>query len=119
MSTLSRRNTVIIAGILLAVVIIYGSQQLAKKPEEPNGDKQTDTGDQPVDVGSLSQEDLDALQNALEELEFDDLGGLSEEDIPTDDQPSDVGSLSQEDLDKLKEDLEGLEFEDLGGLSEG
>ena len=62
------------------------------------------------------QEELDNLKVALEALEFDDLGGLSEIESPEEEHGV-IGSISQEDLDDLKEALEALAFEDLGGLS--
>ena len=85
---------------------------MRQKPYSP--DKETD--DEPTVLDTISQEELDNIIVALEALEFDDLGGLSEIEVP-EEEPDDIGSVSQEDLDSLKEALEALEFDDLGGLT--
>lgn len=101
MSFISRKKSVIVAGILLVLMVTIGVNLKA------GDNSQSDDG---IDV-SFSEEDLDSLSKALEGLEFDDLGGLTGEDV------SGVG-FSEEDLDSLGAALEGLEFEDLGGLIE-
>lgn len=104
-----KRNVAIVIGVLVVVLVIRGASQRTGQLEDITEDT---TGETPV-IESLSQEDLDKLKDKLEELEFDDLGGLPEEDA----EPVETDTLSQEDLDRLKEALEALEFEDLGGLS--
>ena len=58
----------------------------------------------------FTESDLDALENQIEGLEFDDLEGLTANDAS-------LVDFSSEDLDRLGEILEGLEFEDLEGLT--
>ena len=118
MSILSKRNTVIVVGILLVIIVLGARAQRGQQPDLPGGETPPDAskGDESDILESLSQEDLDKLMTALEALEFEDLGGLSEEDYQDEGQET-IGAISQDDLEKLKEALEALEFEDLGGLS--
>jgi hypothetical protein len=90
----------------------------SQQPDLQGGDSPLDASkDEELDIlNSLTQEDLDKLKTALEALEFEDLGGLSENEYQDEEQET-ICSTSQEDLDILKEALEALEFEDLGGLS--
>ena len=105
-----KRNIVVVIGVLLVILVIRGASQRVSQPEEIPDETTEET---PV-IESLSQEDLDRLKDMLEDLEFDDLGGLPEEDA----EPVETDTLSQEELDRLKELIEAMEFEDLGGLSE-
>ena len=118
MSILSKRNTVIVVGIQFVIIVLGARAQQSQQPDLPGGETPPDTSrDDESDIrDSLSQEDLDKLKTSLEALEFEDLGGLSEDDYQDGEQMT-IGSISQEDLDILKEALEALEFEDLGGLS--
>lgn len=118
MSILSKRNTVIVVGILLVIIVLGVRARNSQQPDLPGGETPPDASkDEESDIlDSLSQEDLDKLKTALEALEFEDLGGLSEDDYQDEGQEI-IGAISQEDLDKLKEALESLEFEDLGGLT--
>lgn len=59
----------------------------------------------------FTEQELNKLGNALENLEFDDLEGLTVDDFS-------IISFKEADLDSLEQALQGLEFEDLGGLSE-
>lgn len=99
MPSINRRNTAIILGLVLIVVVAIGVSRGPKKElvEE-------------VDV-SFSENELDILGESIESLEFEDLVGLSGSAIME-------VEISEEDLDILGEAIEGLEFEDLGGLTE-
>ena len=105
-----KRNVALIIGVLVIILVIQGASQRVGQPEDIPEEQTVET---PV-IESLSQEDLDKLKDKLEDLEFDNLGGLPEEDA----EPVETDTLSQEELDRLKEALEALEFDDLGGLSE-
>ena len=116
MSITSKRSTVIVVGILLVIIIL--GVRARQKPELPGEEAPPDVSEEDGSsiLDSLSQEELDQLRVVLEALEFEDLGGLSEDDYQGE-VPDTIGSISQEDLDRLREALEALEFEDLGGLS--
>jgi hypothetical protein len=101
------------------VIIVLGARtRRSQQPDLPGGEPPSNaSNDDESDIlDSLSQEDLDKLMTALEALEFEDLGGLSEDGYQNEEQET-IGAISQEDLDELKEALESLEFEDLGGLT--
>ena len=118
MSIISKRSTILVVGVLLVIIVLGVRLRQSQKPELPDGEGPTDAseGEKSSILDSLSQEELDQLRIVLEALEFEDLGGLSEDDYQ-DDVPDTIGSISQEELDRLREALEALEFEDLGGLS--
>ena len=113
MSMLSKRNTILVVGILLAIIIgVSGWRGL--QPDQSGGETPPD-GDLPDILDILSQEDLDELKTSLEAFEFEDLGGLLEDGYQGLEQGI-IGPMIQDDLDALLEALEALEFEDLGGL---
>jgi hypothetical protein len=92
---------VIIAVALIILVIAASSWMRSEDKPSP---------DEGLEV-SFSEEDIDKLGVALENLEFEDLEGLTEDDTS-------IIGFSEEDLNNLEEALKGLEFEDLAGLQD-
>ena len=99
MSSLSKRNIVIVVGVLVLAGLSFGASRGSKLELEDD-----------MDV-SFSEDDLVSLGDSIEGLEFDDLGGLSD---------GGAGGLdiSEDDLDSLEDALNDLHFEDLEGLSD-
>ena len=95
MPALSKKNGVIVLGLLVIIAISIGASQ--KKQVEPG-----------LDLG-VSEEELDVLGDSIEGLEFDDLEGL--------DDGNGLG-ISEDDLDSLEDALKNLDFEDLEGLTD-
>ena len=93
----SRKNVLLIAAAVLIMALGYGAARKIFTPK--------DTLELP-----FTESELNALESQIEELEFDDLEGLTTEGAS-------LVSFSSEDLDKLGEILEDLEFEDLEGLT--
>ena len=94
MSALSKRNSIIVLGLLFIIAISVGASR--KKQSES------------LDLG-VSEDDLDVLGDSLEALEFDDFVGLSD--------GNGLG-ISEEDLNSLEDALKNLDFQDLEGLSD-
>jgi hypothetical protein len=94
-----KRNSFILLGILLIIVVAIG---ISRRPKRKLIDE--------LDI-SFTESELDALGSSIESLEFDDLSGLNESEAM-------VVKFTEEDLDKLGSALEELEFKDLGGLTE-
>jgi hypothetical protein len=88
----------IVIGLLLILVVFVGAKRQVNEITEE------------IDV-PFTEEELNSLGNALENLEFDDLGGLTGDDFSS-------LSFDEADLDSLEQALQGLEYEDLGGLTE-
>ena len=95
MPVLSKRNSVIVIGLLVILAVAIGASR--KKQVTPN-----------LDV-EVSEDDLDVLGDSLEDLEFDDLEGLTDEEY--------LG-ITESDFDSLEDALKNLDFEDLEGLSD-
>jgi hypothetical protein len=95
MPALSKRNGVIALGLLVLIAVSIGAYR--RKQVAPG-----------LELG-VSEDDLDVLGDSLEDLEFDDLEGISEEE--------DLG-INEDDLDSLEDALNNLDFEDLEGLTD-
>ena len=95
MPALSKRNSVIVLGVLILITVSIGA--LRKKQVDPS-----------LELG-VSEDDLEVLGDSLEELEFDDLEGISGEE--------ELG-IDEDDLDSLEDALNNLDFEDLEGLTD-
>ena len=95
MPVLSKRNSVIVIGLLVILAVAIGASR--KKQVTLN-----------LDV-EVSEDDLDVLGDSLEDLEFDDLEGLTDEEY--------LG-ITESDFDSLEDALKNLDFEDLEGLSD-
>jgi hypothetical protein len=106
MPSLSKRNSILIIGLVLIILAIGASQ----------GQKQEITDEK--DQLAFSEDDLNNLGKSIGDLEFDDLGGLSFDESTDPDENGTYIELTEIDLDWLGELLQGLEFEDLGGLTE-
>jgi hypothetical protein len=78
------RKAIFVSLVLVAAILICGcAGNHGKQASADGGGDQlppdSESPDQATEVGSVSQEDLDRLQNDLHALEFDEPGGLSGE----------------------------------------
>jgi hypothetical protein len=95
MPVLSKRNSVIVIGLLVILAVTIGASR--KKQVTPS-----------LEI-EVSEDDLNVLSDSLEDLEFDDLEGLSDEEYFV---------ITESNFDSLEDELNNLYFEDLGGLSD-
>jgi ABC-type metal ion transport system substrate-binding protein len=70
------RMRVILVGLLICLVLVCGCGEKAQ--EGDTVPVQTACPTEPPVIEGVSQEDLDALGDDLEALEFEDLGGLTD-----------------------------------------
>jgi hypothetical protein len=92
----------ILVAVSIAILVLVVASSLRPREKHPK--------DQGLTI-SFSEVDLVKLGDALESLEFEDLGGFLEEN-------SSVLGFTEEDLNSLANALNELEFEDLGGLQD-
>jgi hypothetical protein len=96
----SKRNTVI-AVVLILIILAVGASRRRNRDTAPENED--------LDIG-FDETDLEELEEALANLEFDDLEAFSVNTT--------LLEFTEEELEELGDAIESLEFEDLAGLSD-
>jgi hypothetical protein len=96
----SKRNT-IIAVVLIFLILAVGASRRKNLETAPENEE--------LDIG-FDENDLEELEKALEDLEFDDLEDFSVNIA--------LFEFTEKELEELGDAIESLEFEDLAGLSD-
>lgn len=112
------KKSILTVGLVLIIMLAVGASQRPKQEINNDENDSEEPQKEVEDEISFTEGDLDSLGKSIEDLEFDDLGGLSLDESADLGENSTNIELSELDLDKLGELLQALEFEDLGGLSE-
>jgi hypothetical protein len=95
-----KRNT-IIAAVFILIVLAVGASRRRNRDTVPENEG--------LDIG-FDENDLEELEEALENLKFDDLEAFSVNTT--------LLEFTDDELKELGDAIESLEFEDLAGLSD-